>query len=135
MGPKDSQRDCGYPGVLVGTMSDLLFCVSGTAGERIERQRGIGDQVRLEKPARMRMSSAAILHGDRRDIGAVIAGTKTVVAPSIAIMPDDAKGMVRREPLADLTRQDRTLHNRYDRPLKREASPQMPRSCPTSSVS
>ena len=40
------------------------------------------------------------------------------IATTIAVMPDQAKGMMRREPFADLARQNGALHGGNDHPFE-----------------
>ncbi len=68
------------------------------------------DSERHGKPSGMSMTASAERGRNRTDICAGYTGAHAEITTSIAIVPDEAEGMVRRESLADLACQDRALH-------------------------
>src|SRR6266545_3712133 len=87
------------------------------------RQRGIGGEgaIGLQwngKPSCVCMAASAERGGNRADICPVFARTHAEITTSIAIMPDEAEWMVRRQPFANLACQDGALHRRDDQASK-----------------
>jgi hypothetical protein len=64
------------------------------------------------------MASTAERRGDGSHIGPILTRAHAVIAPPIAIVPHDAKRMLRGEAFADLTSQDRALDRRNDGSVK-----------------
>ena len=62
----------------------------------------------------MSMASTAECSGNRTHIRPIWSRTHAEVATAIPIVPDYAKRMLWRKPLADLARKDRTLDGRND---------------------
>src|SRR5579884_1310690 len=105
------------PGVL--PIVPRLSLLARDTLERSERRRGIRRQGN-RKSGRVGMAASPERGGDAAYIGPVFAGAQAVVTAAVLVMPDDAKGIVRREPFADLAGQDRALHGRDDFALERD---------------
>ena len=64
------------------------------------------------------MASTAERGGDSSHVSPILSRAHTVIATSIAIVPNDTKRMLHGEAFADLTSQDRTVDRRNDGSVK-----------------